>query len=1034
MAYKTTERSLYRPIANVLSKYGIECVEEVSIQVAGAPRPQYPDLVAKINDYKFIIEVKVDGARKLLEVAPQAFIKAQSIGAQGCISILFPSYVRQIDPNLLNSVAPQLKIIGAIISLPWITGYKENLSLEELARIISDYYKLYLESKRPTVSYDSIVKVAREAVVEVARSIRQNLITQYINDAMMLIGRFDLYRATLEDFNISEAEMKAWIADIAAYLTVSQILFYYILSQKRPDKYPPLPDVNPLVPDIKLLETLRKLFANAAKEYEPIFGPDLLSMVERSGGVNSIVAISKYIMALKALKPEHVKEELLGRLYQESIPPEARKNLGAFFTKPKAATILATLAIDRWDEVVLDPACGSGTLLTEAYLRRKELAEAYLKKATPGLSEDKLQKILDALHIKLLEKTYGIDIMHFAYHMTSINLLIQNIKVPAKLEHIRAGDGLEPMINTKDPPQVQLTEWLGKVTPEQLPCEFFDCVIMNPPFTRRERLVEIGEIDRLNEFIINKLGVKLNEIIRGKVGYWAYFLAAADNVLKVNGKLACVTPEEFFAGSSAESLRRYLFRGEIYDPKKGEYIKKLARQYIPLYIVRSGVEVAFSERALYRDYLMVLLKTLNRTFVPLTLIILKKELDKIDYIKDVAIKIKEFAYSDSDKIQSDLFDGIKIKNIEVFLEKHIFNLKPLVGFNTIKAQELALKLLDELVKYPTLGELERKNIIRMRYYNPGQYPSSSRGSEREARLLFATRYGAKGKCIFRVLGEQGNYIIFREEVGGRTFKVPREALLKTLRTYSGVKHMDITGEEEYAIVDPAYIPENIKRDFGLVDEKVKKAARGIREAYKDLAGDILLVRKLQIPSPGIYWLAFRSKDKVLGTTDRINVRVLGEIEPELLCLYLNSSIVLLQLLAFHVETRGAWIRLDKEGVWSEIHVPDLQNLEEDVRKSARELYKRLSKADLDPIYDRIKNRSPEQIEIDRIALRMLGLKNWDINLNELYSSLLEELDYMLRILNSSKESKRKLREKISELEEDDEAPEVQKTIDNYLYL
>jgi Holliday junction resolvase len=461
MSYKITERSLYQPIANVLSKHGIECVGEVSIQVPGAPRPQYPDLVAKINDCKFIIEVKIDGARKLLEVTPHAFIKAQSAGAQGCISILFPSSIRQIHPDLLNSVAPQLEILGAIISLPWITGYQERLTLEKLARLIAGYYKLYLESKRPTVSYDSIVKVARESVIEVAKSIRQNLITRYINYAMDIVGRFDLYRATLEDFKIKEEEMKAWIADIAAYLTISQILFYHILSQKRPDKYPSLPDVNPLVPDAKLLETLRKLFTEAAKEYEPIFGPDLLSIIERSGGLNSITAISKYVMALKALKPEHVKEELLGRLYQESIPSEARKNLGAFFTKPKAATILATLAIDRWDEIVLDPACGSGTLLTETYLRRKELA--------PGLGEDELHK-------KLLERTYGIDVMHFAYHMTSINLLIQNIKVPARLEHIRAGDGIEPMINAcdscEDPPQVQLTEWLRKMTPEVLPYEF----------------------------------------------------------------------------------------------------------------------------------------------------------------------------------------------------------------------------------------------------------------------------------------------------------------------------------------------------------------------------------------------------------------------------------------------------------------------------------------------------------------------------------------------------------------------------------
>ncbi len=40
------------------------------------------------------------------------------------------------------------------------------------------------------------------------------------------------------------------------------------------------------------------------------------------------------------------------------VSVETRKNLGAFYTKPEAARLLASLAIDRWDAKVLDPACG----------------------------------------------------------------------------------------------------------------------------------------------------------------------------------------------------------------------------------------------------------------------------------------------------------------------------------------------------------------------------------------------------------------------------------------------------------------------------------------------------------------------------------------------------------------------------------------------------------------------------------------------------------------------------------------------------
>ena len=1008
MSIRITERTLYRPISEILMRHGIQSVEEVFIEVPGYPKPEYPDLVAKVDGYRFVIEVKIDGESKLLEAAARAFSKAVKIGAQGAISMLFPPHVREIHPDVLSSVAPKLVVSATIVALPWLADYWRELALEDFARRVADSYRLYLEERRPIVSYDVIVRAAREAIIEIASSIRQDLISKYVDDAMAIVGRFDLYRATLQDFKVREDEMRAWIADIAAYLTICQILFYHMLS-RRVRKYPPLPDLNPLLPDEDLFDRLSKLFAEAAKEYEPIFGPDLLSIVRKSGGMGAATAIAKYITTLKALRPEHVREELLGRLYQESIPPEARKNLGAFFTKPKAATILATLAIDRWDEMVLDPACGSGTLLTEAYLRRRELA--------PELGEEEL-------HRMILERTYGIDVMHFAYHMTSINLLAQNLTAPARLDHIRAGDGLEPMINAydedDDPTQMPLTAWIGRVEPEPLPREGFDCVIMNPPFTRRERLTRIGEIERLSRLRLNELNKSLDEVVRGKVGYWAYFLVAADKVIKTGGKLACVTPEEFFSGSSAESVRRYIFRGEAYESAREGYVKRLERRYIPLYIVRSGAEVAFSEGALYRDYLMILSKSAGGASRPLAFIVLKKRLDEIENVKDVALSIRSFADSDDERIETEIFEGIKIRNAERLLEKHILNLKPLVGFNVIKAQELALELLDALAAHPTLGELEDRGDIRMQYYNPGQHLPMSRGAERAARLLFATRYKAKGRWVFRVVGEEGDQVIFEEKVRKRRFKMPRAATVRTLRTYSGVRHMDITEEEEYAIVEPTLIPQNIRRDAGLSGRAAQRAARDIRAAYENLSGNILLLRKLQIPSPDIYWLAFRSENRVLGTTDRINVRVSGGLEPELLCLYLNSSITLLQLLAFHAETRGAWIRLDKEGVWSEVHVPDFQALGEDVKSSARALYNRLGKADLDPLYDRLRKGSPEQREIDLISLRMLGLEGWEKKLDKVYSCLAAELESMIKVLESAEESKRRSRQEADEEEEEDQ--------------
>ena len=69
-----------------------------------------------------------------------------------------------------------------------------------------------------------------------------------------------------------------------------------------------------------------------------------------------------------------IKQDILGKIFHGLIPTEIRRHLAAFYTSNEAAALLASLAIERWDETILDLACGSGTLLTEAYLRKKNLA------------------------------------------------------------------------------------------------------------------------------------------------------------------------------------------------------------------------------------------------------------------------------------------------------------------------------------------------------------------------------------------------------------------------------------------------------------------------------------------------------------------------------------------------------------------------------------------------------------------------------------------------------------------------------------
>jgi len=194
---------------------------------------------------------------------------------------------------------------------------------------------------------------------------------------------------------------------------INQLLFYHIISEKL--GYDKLPDVDPLNPPKDFIDVLEHALKKGREAYPHILGFDLFPILR--GDLRIVYSIARVVSTLKTLRPQHIREDLFGRLYHETIPPETRKNLGAFYTKPEAAKLLASLAIDRWDAKVLDPACGSGTLLVEAYQRKAALA--------PPMNKEEL-------HEKLINDIWGIDVMYFAYHMTSMNLTAQNIEVPIK--------------------------------------------------------------------------------------------------------------------------------------------------------------------------------------------------------------------------------------------------------------------------------------------------------------------------------------------------------------------------------------------------------------------------------------------------------------------------------------------------------------------------------------------------------------------------------------------------------------------------
>jgi type I restriction-modification system DNA methylase subunit len=961
LSSRITERTLYPFIERVFSKLGWKCFSETGV---GA---QFPDLILEGNGSKVISEVKIDSEVQLVEAIMDADSKARKLGTRNSVALMFPNYVRDMPLSELERNYARLKV-SALVLTDWSTDRKQ-VALEDLAESFTVSWKDWLQSKKVRVSYDLVVDVARDSIREVAGYLRQTLTQKPVFDsAMAVVGRFDVYKSLLEDSGVKENDARLYVADITSYIFVNQLLFYQIISEKL--GYDRLPYVDPINPEKDFLNDLDITLKKAREVYPHILGFDLIPVFR--GDYRIVRSIARITSALRALRPQYIQEDLFGRLYHETIPPETRKNLGAFYTKPEAAKLLATLAIDKWNATVLDPACGSGTLLVEAYQRKAQLAK-FLSR--------------DEMHKHFIEDIYGIDVMHFASHMTSMNLTAQDIEMRL-IPHVVSQDGIKTMVHSLNkvneancPKKIDkgprktvnqtIGNWLQTMRVKEIPSNF-DVVIMNPPFTRRERIPSKKE----------DLEALVPEV-SGKTGYWAYFVTAADKVLNDNGVLAVVIPEEFFVGSGARCVREFL-------------VKRYGLQFV----VRTGVEIAFSESALYRDYLIILRKKPLSNY--LTVIILKKRLDELrEKINEITDKVLKFVSSLDTRVSNEDFDAIKFSDPEGIVNTHIGNLKPLVGFNSVEAQVLALELLHDVKDLPTFKELRERNLAKLKLYRPGQY--KIKGTEKFAEKLFTSRYGSKSPNVtFLIEDTKNRRVRLRIKSKMHTFfDVPIESTIPSLRTYSGVRHLDLTNEEERGLVDPKKIPEHILNLTGLIPrEESLRAALDMMKAYEDMSGNVLIARRIQLTSPGAYWLAFYSDNKILGSQLPC-IRMQSKTQGKLLALYANSTIALLQLLSFVAESRGSWVSLDHERVWSNLHFPRIDKVSKRIVAKASSLFDKLGKVDVTPLQQRIKIHDPLQKSIDELALEMLGINNWKGRLDEIYDAITKELQTMHKILETS---------------------------------
>jgi len=964
MIPKPTEDTITNLLVKELEKYSVKVETFPSISTPSGVRK--PDIWCS-NGGVYAIEAKFKESDLINAVAKiqNDYIRwFDVLGIKGGFAVLYPEELAKPMPSeVLMKLACESKFKVVALFPPRdvrksFTVYEGTLA--EIAKILAEHVLTPPEYVEPSTDY--IIKALRDSAEYITVALKY-LSGKELED---IFGGKEVFK------NILQYEEQKYPVETlrlaSAYLLVNQLLFYHVLSRRMPEKFPEI-DAD----TIRKPADLNVYFKNVLDvNYKTVFSYDVASRI-LSGFTDQVRAI---INVIKGLSPEKVGGDLLGTIFHDLVPFQVRKTVAAFYTNVLAAELLAWLSIDNYDCKVADFAVGSGGLLVAAYRRKRHLLE-------------KEKKFSEADHRRFVEdELLGLDVMPFAANVAACHLALQSPEYFTNKVNVAIWDSTELEPGRTIPSiaglkfvfkgQTALEMYLkpaekakGVVSltgeiPEEIKLEKYDVVVMNPPFTRHERIPEDYKavlFDRFKEY---------KDYLHGQMSYFGYFILLADRFLKDNGRMALVLPATALHVRSAEGLR-----------------KLWSEKYHVEYIITTWHRLAFSESVVFREILLVAKKTKPSKGAITRVCVLKRLPDKMSKVREIADKIKNLKndYED-DEIAVKIHPYSKLTADTTDWHKFI-------SLSDLKLIELLNDLLssERLVPLSYITEAERSDLEHFKFRNfHGFILKDAKRLERKTDHWFLEK-------------EKADSIVVRHRKLIHTLEVPLNCLAKALRRFSYVDTIDVTENSDYLIQSWFdKLPEMARyaltsKELGALNAEVINSWKNKFERKKAY---LLLARRLYLSSPGTCLIAFYSDNPTVGI-DLWSLKSLNKEDAKILALWLNSSINILQLLYMGVACEGPWMKLH-DYMFDRLLVPNPKALTTEEKSELLEIFKSLKKFSFKSITKQLKNGDENRKIIDKIWLTILGYKGEKERLlTELYNSISNEIKIINELMQQQEE-------------------------------
>lgn len=320
-----------------------------------------------------------------------------------------------------------------------------------------------------------------------------------------------------------------------AYIWTNRFIFYKAL-RARFTELPRLELGSNIKDANQAIRRIGELFRRAAQEsgdYETLLFPEKLDWANDQvfAPTGAVDAWRSFLRGIDAVDFRDVPADVVGLIFQKLVSPEERYRLGQHFTGPDPVDMINSFCIRGAKDVVLDPACGSGSFLVRAYYRKRAMND-------------------HRPHSILLSELYGTDIALYPAHLATLNLAAREINDEANYPRIARSDFFDVLPNK---PFCELP--LGKAK-QSLPVLVppLDAIVGNPPYVRQEKVLKANK-PKYAQCVLDAFP---DTQLSGRADLHCYFWPHATRFLKEGGYFGFLTSGQWLDVDYGFALQRWI--------------------------------------------------------------------------------------------------------------------------------------------------------------------------------------------------------------------------------------------------------------------------------------------------------------------------------------------------------------------------------------------------------------------------------------------------------------------------------------------